>query len=81
VITTRNDGSRFAASISRSIRLAGAIRERLRRVRQDLRVDSVEALQAVGDVAGRREDLPRLAERNGIEPLDGGSGCTILGRL
>ena len=80
----RSDGSAFAASISRSIRLArssrltertkslvavGAVGELLRRRRQHRRVEPRVALQPVGDVAGDREDLARLAERDPVEPL------------
>ena len=50
-------------------------------MRQHLGVDPVEALQAVGDVPRGREDAPRLAERDPVEPLRPRARRAILGRL
>src|SRR5207249_5335764 len=38
-------------------------------------------LEPVRDVAGRREQLPRLTERDAVEPLDRASRRSILGAL
>src|SRR5581483_6173535 len=51
-----------------AFRLRGAIVECLRRVRQQLRLDAVEALQAIRDVARGREHAARLAQRDRVEP-------------
>ena len=64
-----------------ALRLGLAVGERLRRVRQHLRLDAVEALQAIGDVARGREHLARLAERDGVETLDRAARRAVLGRL
>ena len=48
----------------------GAVRQLLRRLRQHLGLEPGRALEPVGDVAGDREEPPRLAERDPVEPLD-----------
>ena len=55
-----------------------SVRQLLRRMRHHLRRQPGRSLEPLGDVPGRGEDLPRLAERHTVEPLHRPSRRSVL---
>jgi hypothetical protein len=62
------------------VRVAAVV-ELLRRRQDDLRLEPERTLEAVGDVARDREQLPRLAERTAVELVDLAARGSVDGAL